>query len=97
MAFQPGLYEVKSQMNAGEIAAAVDWLFAQDQRASRSRAYVGVTSDSIDLCHQTYGRDEKRRKTTEKRHPLFRVVGWCREPVGRSFLGYVVTQRFWNA
>ncbi len=38
MAFQTGLYEVKSQTNASQIAAAVDWLFAQDQRASRQRA-----------------------------------------------------------
>ena len=40
MAFQTGLYEVKSQANASEIAAAVDWLFAQDQRNARQRAYV---------------------------------------------------------
>ena len=40
MAFQTGLYEVKPQANASEIAAAVDWLFAQDQRATRQRAYV---------------------------------------------------------
>ena len=40
MAFQTGLYEVKSGQDMSKVAAAVDWLFAQDQRASRSRAYV---------------------------------------------------------
>ena len=38
LAFQGGHYE---RTTAGsEIAAAVDWLFAQDQRVSRLRAYV---------------------------------------------------------
>ena len=40
MAFQTGLYEVQPQANASDIAAAVDWLFAHDQRAGRQRAYV---------------------------------------------------------
>ncbi len=40
MAFQTGLYEVLPQANARQIAAAVDWLFAQDQRSARQRAYV---------------------------------------------------------
>ncbi len=40
MAFQTGLYEVKSQTNARKIAAAIDWLFAQQDRDSRQRAYV---------------------------------------------------------
>ena len=39
-AFQTGLYEVKSQTMASEIAAAVDWLFAQHQRLARQHAYV---------------------------------------------------------
>ena len=40
LAFQTGLYEVKSQAVGNRLAAATDWLFAQDQRASRPRAYV---------------------------------------------------------
>ncbi len=40
MAFETGLYEVQPQADTSEIAAAVDWLFAQDHRASRQRAYV---------------------------------------------------------
>ena len=40
LAFQTGLYEVKSGLNASKIAAAVDWLFTQDQRPTRPRAYV---------------------------------------------------------
>jgi hypothetical protein len=40
MAFQTGLYEVKSQTDTGEITAAVDWLCAQDQRDTRQRAFV---------------------------------------------------------
>ena len=40
MAFQTGLYEVKSQAAGNSLAAAVDWLFAQDQRPARRRAYV---------------------------------------------------------
>ena len=40
LAFQTGLYEIKSQAAGSPLAAAVDWLFAQDQRASRPRAYV---------------------------------------------------------
>ena len=35
MAFQTGLYELPEQANASRIAAAVDWLFAQEQRAIR--------------------------------------------------------------
>ena len=40
LAFQAGLYEVKSQAVGNRLAAATDWLFAQNQRASRPRAYV---------------------------------------------------------
>ncbi len=40
LAFQTGRYEVNSPEVAGEIAAAVDWLFTQDDRATRRRAYV---------------------------------------------------------
>jgi hypothetical protein len=40
LAFQAGHYEVTSPMNAPDLAAAVDWLFAQDQRPARQRAYV---------------------------------------------------------
>ncbi len=40
IAFQTGLYEVKSQAAGNSLAAAVDWLFAQDQRPVRRRAYV---------------------------------------------------------
>ena len=40
IAFQTGLYEVQPSRNASEIAAAVDWLFAQDMHASRPCAYV---------------------------------------------------------
>ena len=34
LAFQTGLYEVKSPAAGSPLAAAVDWLFAQDQRAT---------------------------------------------------------------
>jgi hypothetical protein len=40
MAFRTGRYEADSEMNANEIAAAVEWLFAEDQRAVRRPAYV---------------------------------------------------------
>jgi len=40
MAFQTGLYEAESQANTSNIVAAVDWLFAHDQRPARQRAYV---------------------------------------------------------
>ena len=40
MAFQAGHYEAGAASNLADIAAAVDWLFAQDQRLMRSRAYV---------------------------------------------------------
>ena len=40
LAFQTGLYEVKSQVAGNPLAATVDWLFAQDQRATRQCAYV---------------------------------------------------------
>jgi hypothetical protein len=41
VAFQTGLYEVEPQVNPGKIAAAVDWLFFDDdQRDTRQRAYV---------------------------------------------------------
>ena len=40
LAFQTGLYEIKSQAAGSPLAAAVDWLFAQDQRATRRCAYV---------------------------------------------------------
>ena len=39
-AFQTGLYELGPPLKAGELAAAVDWLFAQEQRSARHRAYV---------------------------------------------------------
>ena len=39
-AFQTGLYEVNSHAAGNPLAAAVDWLFAQQQRAGRRRAYV---------------------------------------------------------
>ena len=32
LAFQTGLYEIDVQASISELAAAVDWLFAQDQR-----------------------------------------------------------------
>ena len=37
---ETGLYEIKPQAVGSQLAAAVDWLFAQDQRASSPRAYV---------------------------------------------------------
>ena len=40
LAFQAGHYEAAATPPANQIAAAVDWLFAQNQRASGSRAYV---------------------------------------------------------
>jgi hypothetical protein len=40
MAFQTGLYEVQPQTNARAIAAAVDCLFARQDRDSRQPAYV---------------------------------------------------------
>lgn len=40
LAFQTGRYEAQPQGNASEIAASVDWLFAQDQRVSGLRAYL---------------------------------------------------------
>jgi hypothetical protein len=40
MAFQTGLYEVQPQANGSEIAAAVEWLFAEDEHDTRQRAYV---------------------------------------------------------
>ena len=39
LAFQTGLYEEKSQPADNQLAAAIDWLFAQN-RPGRSRAYV---------------------------------------------------------
>ena len=41
LAFQTGLYEIDAQASVSELAAAVDWLFAQSQRPTRPRAYVG--------------------------------------------------------
>lgn len=41
LAFQTGLYEVDAQPSIRELAAAADWLFAQGQRPTRPRAYVG--------------------------------------------------------
>jgi hypothetical protein len=38
MAFQTGLYEVQPQVNSTDLAAAVDWLFTQDQRGTRRDA-----------------------------------------------------------
>ena len=40
MAFQTGLYEWHSQPTHGELAAAVDWLFAQQDTVRRDRAFV---------------------------------------------------------
>ena len=40
MAFQAGLYEVKSRTTAHDIAAAVDWLFRHDERIGHREAYV---------------------------------------------------------
>lgn len=40
VAFQSGLYEVKPELNVRKIAAAVDWLFAQDNAKKTSRAFV---------------------------------------------------------
>ena len=40
LAFQTGLYEIESQAVGNPLAAAVDWPLAQNQRASRPRAYV---------------------------------------------------------
>ena len=39
-ALQTGRYEVDSRLNSFQVAAVVDWLFAQDQHAKRQRAYV---------------------------------------------------------
>ena len=41
-AFQSGMYEAKPQTNASEIAAAVDWLFAQNQRGAQTACLHGV-------------------------------------------------------
>ena len=43
LAFQTGLYEVKSQAVDNPLAAAVDWLFAQDQRSEAPTCVRGVT------------------------------------------------------
>ena len=40
MVFQTGLYEVQPQANASEIAAAVDWLFDEDQSVTRLQLRV---------------------------------------------------------
>ena len=39
-AFQAGHYKVAARPLAAEIAAAVDWLFAQNDDAKKSRAFV---------------------------------------------------------
>ncbi len=40
LALQKGLYELKAGLNASRIAAAVDWLFAQNETQRRGRAFV---------------------------------------------------------
>ena len=40
IALQTGLHEVKSPAVGNPLAATVDWLFAQDLRPARRRAYV---------------------------------------------------------
>ncbi len=40
LALQTGLYEVKSELNASQIAAAVDWLFTQPDTKGTRRAFV---------------------------------------------------------
>ncbi len=40
LALQTGLYEIEPQADTRGIAAAVEWLFAQDQQANRLRAYI---------------------------------------------------------
>ena len=40
LAFETGLYEIEPEANLSQVAAAVDWLFAQESRAPRRPAYI---------------------------------------------------------